>query len=199
MEVRNPLLLATLVLLQALVPLQAATTSPQQAVAFATKVEQIRLLAETPKTGLIRTALTEDELNSWLAYDPQARLPDGVSEPQLTLLGQGRVNGRAVVDLERVAAGRSSGGALDPWAYLSGRVPIVITGTLQTASGRAQFSLERAEVSGIPVPSSMVEQIVRSYLSTPDDSDEFSLTEGFELPANIRHIEVAQGRAVVVQ
>ena len=79
--------------------------------------------APTPeRVGARRTRLTEDELNSWFMYRAQPVLPAGVSEPQVTIVGEGKLAGQATVDLDAVAKRRSaSGGAFDPWSLIGGQ------------------------------------------------------------------------------
>jgi hypothetical protein len=182
------------------IPLQAATTSPQQAEVFSRKVAQIQKQGSSPKTTApVRTALTQDELNSWLAHRAQDRFPTGVSQVQLSLLGQGKVGGQAVVDLEVIAKRRATGGLFDPWSFVGGRVPVTVTGHLRSQNGVANFDLEAAEISGVPVPPTMLQELVSFYSKTPRQPDGFRMDDTFHLPANIRHIEVGPGRAVVVQ
>ena len=50
-------------------------------------------------------------------------MPPGVSEPRVTLVGNGKVQAAATVDLEAIAKQRKSGGALDPWSYLGDICP----------------------------------------------------------------------------
>lgn len=183
-----------------LVSLQAATTSPQQADLFSQKVARIQQQADSPKTaGPLRTSLSQDELNSWIAYRGQSKFPAGVSQLQLNMLGQGRVTGQAIVDLGEVGKRRTTGGAFDPWSYVGGRVPLTITGVLRSQNGMARFDMEEAHVSGVPVPSSMLQELVGYYSRTERQPMGIRLDETFELPANIRQIEVGQGSAVVVQ
>jgi hypothetical protein len=146
-----------------------------------------------------RTPVTEDELNSWFAYQAQPVLPAGVTQPQITILGDGKVAGQATVDLEVVGKRRSTGGTFDPWSYLGGRVPVTINGILHTENGRGRFDVQNAEVSGVPVPTSLLQELVSYYSRTSANPAGISLNEAFELPANIDKIEVGQGQAVVVQ
>jgi len=188
-----------------LVPLQAATVSRQNADLFAKKIVQIQEQGtQVQPTGdrraaQRRTPVTEDEVNSWFTYRAQPVLPAGVSQPQVTILGQGKVAGQATVDLEAIGKRRSSGGTFDPWSYLGGRVPVTINGILHSQDGRARFELQAAEVSGVPVPKSLLQELLSYYSRTPENPKGISLDEAFELPANIDAIEVGQGQAVVVQ
>jgi len=61
------------------------------------KVAAIKLTAETPPKKTVRTLVTEDELNSFLVFDAGESIPQGVVEPEVSILGTGRVSARAVV------------------------------------------------------------------------------------------------------
>jgi hypothetical protein len=182
---------------------QAAGVSEQQADAFTKKlavvtargVSDIRGQARGPQ----RTPFTEAEVNSWFAYRSGEVLPTGVTDPRVTIVGDGKLRGAATVDLEAVAKRRATGGLLDPWSYLGGRLPVTVSGVLRTQNGVGQFDLEEAAVSGIPVPTSVLQDIVAYYSRTTDDPGGVRLNESFKLPAQIKQIEVGQGQAVVVQ
>jgi hypothetical protein len=183
----------------AIVPLEAVV-SRQQADVFARKIAQIQQqgTGEHPTTPR-RTPVSQDELNSWFTYRAQPLLPAGVSRPQLTIVGQGKVAGEVTVDLEEVAKRRKTGGTFDPWSYLGGRVPLTVEGILHTENGRGRFDVQSAEVSGVPVPKTILQELLSFYSRTPEDPDGISLDAAFTLPAGIDKIEVGQGQAVVVQ
>jgi hypothetical protein len=189
----------------ALVPLQAATVSRQNADTFAKKLVQIQQQgsqiqsSDRRSTAQRRTPVTEDELNSWFTYRAEPVLPLGVTQPQITIVGEGKVAGQATVDLEAIGKRRATGGTFDPWSYLGGRVPVTINGILHTQDGRGRFEVQSAEVSGVPVPKSVLQDLVSYYSRTPENPRGISLDEAFALPANIDKIEVGQGQAVVVQ
>jgi hypothetical protein len=190
---------ATILTIAALVSLEAATVTRQNAEAFAQKVAQIRRQSEVGSRAARRTPLTQDELNSWLAYQSQPHLPNGVSAPEVTIVGEGRVSGNAVVDLETIAKRRSSGGSLDPWSLIGGRVPVTVTGILHTRDGMGRFEVQSAEISGLPVPPAFLQELLSYYSRSPERPQGVRLDDTFSLPANIRQIEVGQGQAVVVQ
>ena len=183
----------------ALASLQAATVSRQSAATFDEKVALIRRHAETDRPAARRTAVTQDEVNSWFAFSGQPHLPNGVTQPEVTIVGQGRLAGQAIVDLDAVAKRRSSGGAFDPWALLGGRVPVKVTGILHTRDGMARLEIQSAEISGVPVPPPLLQELVSFYSRSPERPAGVRLDDTFALPANIRQIEVGQGQAVVVQ
>lgn len=183
-----------------LVSLEAATVSPKSAEVFAEKVAVIRRHADQgERAGARRTLVTQDELNSWFAFQATPVLPTGVTQPEVTIVGQGRLAGQAIVDLDAVAKRRSTGGVFDPWALLGGRVPVKVTGILHTRDGMARLEIQTAEVSGVPVPPTLLQELVSFYSRSPERPAGVRLDDTFALPANIRQIEVGQGQAVVVQ
>ena len=146
-----------------------------------------------------RTTVTENEVNSYLAYEAADQLPAGVVQPTLTALGAGRISGRAIVDLDAVRKAGNSTGLFDPRSYLTGNVPVTATGVLQASNGRGRFQLESASVGALPIPKLLLQEIVAYYSKSPDNPDGISLDDEFELPARIREIQVARGQAIVVQ
>ena len=183
----------------ALIPLEAAVVSPQSADAFAVKMALIqRQGVATERTGALRTLVTEDELNSWLMYSAQPLLPDGLAQPEITIVGAGRLAGQAIIDLDAVARQRSAGGGFDPFSLISGKVPVTVTGILHTGDGMARFEVQTAEVSGISVPVAVLQELA-SYFRTPEWPQGIRLDDAYDLPAGIQQIEVGQGQAVVVQ
>jgi hypothetical protein len=180
--------------------LDAAAMSQQQADAFARKLDLIAKRGEAPRASAVtRTPVTETELNSWFMYRAQPLLPSGISDPKLTIVGNGKVMGTVTVDLEQVAKKHASSGSFDPLGYLGGRVPVSVSGILKTKDGRGQFDLQAADISGVPVPKPLMQELLSYYSRTPEHPDGVRLDAPFPLPANIREIEVAQGEAVVVQ
>jgi hypothetical protein len=179
----------------------AAALSPQDADAFARKVaiisQQGTMIARTAVPR--RTSVSETELNSWFAYRARPLLPVGMTEPQITILGGGKVSGAATVDLDAVAKTKRSGSLIDPWNLLGGRLPVTVSGLLHTQNGQGRFELQNAAISGVPIPKTLLQELVSYYSKTENHPQGVSLDEPFALPAGIRQIEVGQGQAIVVQ
>ena len=176
-----------------------ANVSQQQADAFQRKLTQIVQQAESKSDRERQTIVTEGEVNSYLRFRAGSQLPVGVTDPSIGIQGQGRLNGRAVVDLDVIREKRSSGGWFDPTSYLTGRLPVTASGVLHTQDGKGRFVLETAEVSGIPIPKTFLQEIVSFYTRTDDNPRGINIDDPFELPAEIRSIAVDKGRAIVVQ
>ena len=195
----NRLAVALLVSL-AVIPLVAATVSREGAEEFDQKVALIRRQADLATgAGARRTRLTQDELNSWLMYRGDALLPTGVGQAQISMTGDGRLAGKAVVDLDAVVKRRPTGGALDPFSFIGGKVPVSIMGILHTGDGMGRFEVQTAEMSGIPIPVAILQELMTSYSRTPVKPQGIRLDDAFPLPANVLQLEIAEGQAVVVQ
>jgi hypothetical protein len=167
-------------------------------------IEQIGKLlsrggASTAVKSVRQTPISESELNSYLRFELRDQVPAGVAEPTVTILGDGRLIGTAIVDLDAVRQARQSNSWFDPVRLLSGRVPVTASGLLQTQQGTGRFTLESAEISGVPVPKTVLQQVVGYYTRTPENADGVNLDDAFELPARIREIRVQPGQAIVVQ
>ena len=207
MTARTALLVALLVAGATAAVLGAAALSKQQADVFQRKVDVITKQGDVlarqgvprPRPDVRRTMISETELNSWFAYRSQPLLPDGVANPQITIVGNGKLMGNVTFDLGAASKKKSSGGALDPLSYLGGRLPVTVTGVLQTDKGRGRFELQSADISGVPVPKMLIQEVLSYYSKTEEHPSGIRLDDPFELPASIQKIEVGQGQAVVVQ
>jgi hypothetical protein len=147
----------------------------------------------------VRTTITEREVNAYLVYELADQFPPGVVDPAVTILGPNRLSGRAIVDLDRVRRSRNPTSLLDPFYYLSGKLPVSAVGVLRASNGSARFQLESASVSGVPVPKLVLQQIVSYYSRSPEWPSGIDLDGAFALPASIREIQIDRGQAVVVQ
>jgi hypothetical protein len=179
----------------------AADTAPlrRDADQLKQKVEAIRGRSVAPDARPVKTAISEREVNAYLAYELAQTLPAGVVDPSITILGPNRLSGRALVDLDRVRAAANPTSRLDPMYYLSGRLPVAATGMLKTHQGVGEFQLESADVAGVPVPKFVLQQIVSYYSRSAEQPSGISIDRAFELPANIKEIQVDRGQAIVVQ
>lgn len=165
--------------------------------------QKIALIAEqgvaAPSEQRLRTTVTEQEVNAYLAYEAQGYLPAGVVGAGVTILGPGRVSGRAIVDLDQIREDRKSTSLLDPMRLLRGRLPVTATGMLGTSNGVATFQFESADVRGVPIPKLVLQQMVGYYSRSPARPSGFSLDDPVVMPARIREIQLLRGQAIVIQ
>ena len=168
---------------------------------FQSKLTQIVERGNTPRPtrpAAHSTVVSDAEINAYLRYHAQEQIPVGIVDPILNAHGNGIVSGRAIVDLDAVRKQRQRGW-LDPMGYLTGRMPLTARGRLTTQNGMGRFVLEAAEISGVTVPKTLVQELLSFYSRTPEDPDGINMDDPFELPAQIREIRVAPGAATIVQ
>jgi hypothetical protein len=174
----------------------------QDADRFQAKLLRIAELGGRPRGGSAaaahETKMTDVEVTAFLRISARDQVPAGIVEPTLTALGDGRVGGRAIVDLDAVRAQRERGW-LDPLSYLRGRLPLTATGKLITQDGVGRFQLESAEISGVTIPKPLLQELLSYYSRTAEDPDGINMDDPFELPSRIREIRVGKGEATVIQ
>jgi hypothetical protein len=144
------------------------------------------------------TPVTDAEVNSYLKYNAGTQIPTGIVDPVLNALGDGHVSGRATVDLDAVRTQKKRGW-LDPLGYLTGKLPVTASGVLTTKDGKGQFVLASAEISGITVPKSVLQELLSYYSRSKENPEGINMDAPFELPARIREIKVGTGTSTVVQ
>jgi hypothetical protein len=144
------------------------------------------------------TQLTDAELNSYLHFHLKDQVPSGVVDPTLNALGDGRVRGAATIDLDAVRKQRQRAWT-DPMSYMTGKLPLTASGLLITQNGVGRFQLESAEISGISIPKSLVQELLSFYSKSAENPSGISMDDPFELPARIKEIRVGKGEAMVVQ
>lgn len=168
---------------------------------FASKLERIVAVGNTPRAAnrtAQSTVVSDLEVNSYLRFHAQDQIPVGIVDPILNAHGDGIVSGRAIVDLDAVRTQKQRGW-LDPMGYLTGRLPLTARGRLTTQNGVGRFVLESAEISGVTVPKTLIQELLSYYSRTPEKPDGINMDDPFELPAQIREIRVAPGTATIVQ
>ncbi|MFN8057778.1 MAG: hypothetical protein U0Q12_01340 [Vicinamibacterales bacterium] len=170
--------------------------SKADADALARKIQDISGYAGGARAPRLIT-VSEREVNAYLKFGD--KLPAGVLDPKVTILGDGRLSARALVDLDTIKQRRQPTGFFDPLSLLGGKVPVSAVGVLRTQAGVGRFELESTDVGGIPVPKTVLQELVNVYSRTPDHPTGFDIDAPFELPARIVEIRVSPQSAVVVQ
>ena len=144
------------------------------------------------------TPVTDLELNSYLKYRAGEQSPTGIVDPELCALGGGRVSGKAVVDLDAVRTQKKRGW-LDPLGYLTGKLPVTASGVLITKEGKGQFQLQSAEISGVTIPKSVLQELLSHYSKSAENPEGINMDAPFELPAKIQEIRVGTGTSTIIQ
>jgi hypothetical protein len=193
---------AALTLSLCLTPVQPpadSRLSRQDAVRCQAKLAQIATNAVRPAArGPHSTLLSDAELNAYLKFLAGGDIPVGIVDPVLSAQGGGHVAGRAIVDLDAVRTQQKRAWT-DPMAYLTGRLPVTVSGTLMTANGVGRFQLASAEISGVTVPKALLQELLSYYSATPSRPSGLDMDAPFQLPAAIREIRVNAGSVQIVQ
>ena len=166
-----------------------------------TKLETITEIAERPRDQrpeAVRTLVLDREINEYLKYYGPTFLPRGVVDPQLNIGGSGRVAARGFVDVDAVRLSRQRDW-LDPLSYMGGVLDFTATAVVFSSDGRGAIALETATLAGVPVPTSVVEELVRFFTVTPERPNGLDINEPIDLPAKIESIFLEPGRATVIQ
>lgn len=179
---------------------QTSALSKADATRFQAKLAQIEKNAATPaRKGSERvTAVTDAEVNAYLKFLAGSQVPVGIADPMLHGAGDGRITGSAVVDLDAVRTSKKRTWS-DPLGYLTGRLPVSAQGTLKTEHGVGRFTLESAELSGVTIPKSLLQELLTYYSKAPDRPNGINMDDPFELPAAIKEIKIGTGNATIVQ
>jgi hypothetical protein len=195
----RPAAVAALLLLVA--PLSAWQDAARaEADRMSKKVQAILARAETPAAQAkpVTTTFTESELNAYLRLDPSVGLPVGLKHPTLTLLDGGRVDSKALVDLDMVRVSEKRGW-LDPLAYVTGIVEVRTIGTFRGSNGKGVYVYESASLGGMPIPKSVLAELVAFYTRSPETPNGIPLDAPFDLPHRIRNVELRRGMGTVIQ
>jgi hypothetical protein len=145
------------------------------------------------------TIFSESEINTALRVNLKEKLPNGIGEPQVRLLGDSRIAARAIVDVDEFKRKRTKPSGAGPFNFFGGKIPVVVRGQLIARDGQGVFKLESAEANGIPLPRSVVLDLLTTYTRNRNNPAGFNLEKPFDLPASIREVTVNAGEVIVVQ
>jgi hypothetical protein len=146
----------------------------------------------------LTTTFTEAEINAYLRLDPSAGLPVGLRHPTLTFQDAGKVEMKALVDLDLIRTAEKRGW-LDPLAYVSGMMEVRTNGVFRGANGKGTYVYESATIGGVPIPKSVLAELVAFYTRSPETPKGIPLDAPFELPHRIKNVELRRGVAMVIQ
>ena len=175
--------------------------SKADAAKFQAKLTQIERNGSQPRKAKApprSTQVSDAEVNAYLKYLAGSKVPVGIADPMLHGAGNGRVTGQATVDLDAVRTQKKRAWT-DPLGYLTGRLPVTAAGTLTTQNGVGRFQLESAQISGVTIPKSLLQELLSYYSKTPENPAGINMDEPFQLPEAIQEIRIGQGVATIVQ
>jgi len=138
--------------------------------------------------------VTEGEVNSYLNLTYAAKLPSGLSDVAVSFDTE-RIHARGLLDLERVRDKMPDQSPFSPLSLLRGKVPVELTGRFTTRDGMGFFEPEEASISSVPVPISLLDQIISSATTTATAPNGVNIHEPFHLPYGMKRIRLVVARA----
>jgi hypothetical protein len=165
---------------------------------MAQKLAAIEARGNTPVAhgaAPLRTQFTDREVNAYFRYNAKERLPEGVLNPQVTVQNDRRVDARAIVDLDAVRKTQQSWMA----GLLHGSVEVRVVGDIAVVNGKGTLQIVSATFGGIPIPVTLLQDVVAQYSKTPDMPNGFQIDKPFDLPANIREVRLQAGAVTIIQ
>lgn len=187
---------------------QAAAASPQPsspgslalswdlARSLAQKLEVLERRRKQPDPGTTKpVVVTEAELNSYLNLSLGERMPPGLNDVAV-MLDRGRIAARALVDLQQVQGKAPPSSPWSPLAYLTGRVPLELTGRYRNhQEGFGSLEVEEIRLASLPVPMSLLEQLILQATQTRENPRGFDIHAPFRLPYTAKRLRVQKGQA----
>jgi hypothetical protein len=161
------------------------------------KLERIDRRRRQPRAGAARresVLVTQGELNSYLNLSLAPQLPPGVTGLRVALQSE-RIHARANVDLEKVRAQVPAATGWGPFSLLGGSVPVELRARLLSGDGFGSVEVEDLRLATLPVPVSVLEQLVSSATRNSGNPGGFDILAPFRLPYAVQRVRIEPGRA----
>jgi hypothetical protein len=171
--------------------LLAAAMSPETGRAARDKLDRI----SSEKLGKGESViLTADEINSFLRYDSEVDIPEGVDDLEVSLDNdRGEVRARIDMSKMQAPAGGSAGFLIQ--MLLSGERNVRAICHYTSGQGEGSIVVESVEIDGTRISGSILDLLISSYVVPK--VPEFEPGRPMPLPHNLREIRLEPGRAVV--
>ncbi len=151
--------------------------------------------SKPPKPGT-RVSITSVELNEYVQTELPQVAPEGIRNPKVELQGDNVATGSAVIDFLKL---RSAQGKSTSWMMrklLEGERDVAVTTRIQSGGGQATVTLQKVEISGIPIQGTALDFIISNYL-VPNYPNA-KIGKPFALHKHVDRIEVARNVAYII-
>lgn len=141
--------------------------------------------------------IAEPELNRYLAHQIAAERPPGIKSASVILGDNNHVAAALLVDMDELRAKEESFTIKMAKLIMSGEQKVDVAGTLRSDGGKGSFSLESVAINDTALPSFLAQEVARAIgkRQTPP----IDITRPFDLPHNIRKIEISRGQLKIIQ
>jgi hypothetical protein len=168
----------------------SAQTSERDAASLETKINTIKKAdADKKRHERAKMDISEAELESYVMVYLRKDIPIQIESVRAHL-----TPGVVAADTRLTIPPGTTGNTLVD-ALVTGTHNLLISGKLTASKGEGKFDLQTVTVDGIPVPSILVDALIRKY-AKPKYPD-VDLKEPFDLPYGIQSIDIGQGKATL--
>ena len=149
-------------------------------------IAQIQKKQLEPHQGKLReVAVTENELNSYIAYRIEVEKSDVMKELRLKLFEKNKIEGKIYIDLR----GQELSDLLRP------EMNLYFGGTLGTKDGMVRLDLKSLYLEDQPIQPKILDAVIY-FGSKIQGMEPFSMNDWFELPYGMKDVKTEKGRAV---
>jgi hypothetical protein len=179
------------------VPPPRTPLSREQADSLARKLESLTGATPAKKKAPPRSVLlTEGEINSYLNLVLLPTVPT-VTNVELRI-DDGSLTATGLVDIDQIKRRLT----LSPWnpvSFLRGRVAVNVSGRYANAGrdGLGRVTIDEVRAGNVPIPISMIEQLVASSTRSAALPDGLDIREPFPLPPPVRGLRLQAGKALL--
>ena len=182
----------------ALAAAPASSTAAEPAIsaeAAESAAEKLRRIEEASGsgTGGFLTEFSENEVNSYLAYQVASRYPPGLSKVQVRFL-PGRILGIAEVDFDKAKSARPTSGGMTDYLFW-GTHTLEAGGSFSAIDGVGHFDLESVALDGVTLPQTVVDLLIETFLKPR--FPRLALDAPFFLPDSVDRVQVMRESLVV--
>ena len=133
-----------------------------------------------------RLAVTESELNSYIAYRIETEKEEIMRELQLKLFENNKIEGKIGIDLSQQKIP----------SFLSPRMTFYFAGRVEVEAGRVRLNIQKLFLEGQPIQPLILDFII--YLTAKiENIKASSITDWYELPFGIDNFESHPGLLIV--
>jgi len=149
-------------------------------------IAQIQNEQSEPNEGNLRqVTVTEDELNSYIAYRIEVERSEIMKELRLKLFKKNKIEGKIYIDLR----GQELPDLLRP------EMNLYFSGILETKENRVRLDLKSLYLEDQAIQPMVLDAVIY-FGSKIQGMEPFSMSDWFELPYGIKDVETDKGRAV---
>ena len=148
-------------------------------------IERIRTESAVPSARPRSVAISERELNAYIAYRIETEKEDILKDLRLKLFSGNRIEGLAVIDLRDRK--------LPP--FIKPMMNITFAGVVETQPGKARVRFDSLYLEHQQIQTALLD-LVLSTVADIEGTEPVRLDDWYELPYGIAGLETRQGRLV---